>query len=562
MGGKASTDPNVFILPDLGEGVHEAELISWKVEPGQTVEEHEILAEMETDKALVEVPSPRPGTIKTLHGEPGETLLVGNPLVSYVPGEGDAAAATPEPEAPKAEPAAEEREDDGSVVGIMDGSTPGMNRTEGKALAAPAVRRLARDLGVDIDAVHGTGIGGRVTAKDVKAHSETGGASSAALHEAKPARNGTTNAPKTPVASSIAPPSAPSPTQAPVAPPQPAPMPAMPPQPAAGYAPHVQTPMQPPMQPQMQAPQMMPWPYGMMPPMPYGMPGMMPQPGYGMGQMASMMPGQMPGGMPGQIPPKPQPKAIPAPAQSSPLAANETEHRVAFRGVRRTIADKLRQSVNTAVHFTVTDEADVTELAAARQHLNQQAQAAGTQGVVKLSFLPFVARAVALSLSPRLGGAFAAMNATVDEDTSEIVYHGAFHLGIATDTAAGLMVPVIPDADAMSPQDLARAIAETAASSRDRSIPRERLTGGTFTISNVGSHAGRFATPVINVPEVAILAVGRAYDGVVNRGGQLAPAIVMPLSLACDHRVIDGATAALALAQIKQHLEYPSALLS
>jgi len=192
MAGKASTDPNVFILPDLGEGVHEAELISWKVEPGQTVEEHEIIAEMETDKALVEVPSPRAGTIKTLHGEPGETLLVGKPLVTYEGGEGSSAAADASPgatadasegeETPGSEDSAggAEQEDAGSVVGIMDEGTPGMNRSEGRALAAPAVRRLARDLGVEIDLVPGTGIGGRVTAKDVRAYAESGGATAAA----------------------------------------------------------------------------------------------------------------------------------------------------------------------------------------------------------------------------------------------------------------------------------------------------------------------------------------------------------------------------------------------
>ncbi|MFI4897065.1 MAG: biotin/lipoyl-containing protein, partial [Phycisphaerales bacterium JB059] len=152
-----STDPNVFILPDLGEGVHEAELIAWKVKEGDTVEEHQILAEMETDKALVEVPSPRAGTIQTLHGSEGEILNVGNPLVTYVGGGSEngapiqQASRTEEMDAQEHEgelEAAEEREDAGTVVGAVGGDLGGVSAKDGKALATPAVRRLARDMGI------------------------------------------------------------------------------------------------------------------------------------------------------------------------------------------------------------------------------------------------------------------------------------------------------------------------------------------------------------------------------------------------------------------------------
>ena len=166
----SSSDPNVFILPDLGEGVHEAELISWKVSPGEVVEEHQVVAEMETDKALVEVPSPRDGTIKELKGEVGEIMKVGEPAWTY---EGAADSPAPSSNGQAAAPAAPaEDEDDGTVVGTMSGSLGAVTAQAGKALATPAVRRLARDLGVDIDSVVGSGIGGRVTAKDVKAASE------------------------------------------------------------------------------------------------------------------------------------------------------------------------------------------------------------------------------------------------------------------------------------------------------------------------------------------------------------------------------------------------------
>src|SRR5437773_5993633 len=170
--GKTSASPNDFILPDLGEGVHEAELIAWRVQVGQAVQEHDILAEMETDKALVEVPSPRSGVIAKLHGQPGEILHVGNPLVTYegagAPERAPSAAESPAngkagqkgtrpvADAPGSS-GAEEQEDAGTVVGKMSGAAAGVSAEAGKALATPAVRRLARDLGVDINAVRGTG---------------------------------------------------------------------------------------------------------------------------------------------------------------------------------------------------------------------------------------------------------------------------------------------------------------------------------------------------------------------------------------------------------------------
>ncbi len=448
MAAKTSSDPSVFILPDLGEGVHEAELIAWKVKEGEQVDEHDILAEMETDKALVEVPSPRAGVIKTLHGEPGEILHVGNPLVSYEGGADDASAkaldnASSEPTPAEPVASAQEAEDAGTVVGAMSAETPGMTAREGKALATPAVRRLARDLGIDINTVPGSGIGGRVTASDVQN-----------------AADGTTTAPP----ARVAPPA----------------------QPAAVIEPAPST---------SQAPT-----------------------------------------------PSPQPVSIPA---------GEDVARIPFRGVRRKIAQRLRASVDTAVHFTVMDEADVTEL----DQLRKQLAAASGE---KVSFLPFVCSAAARVLT----GKFASINATVDEAASEIVQHRSVHMGIATDTDSGLMVPVIRDCDRLGVLEIGRQIGSIASAARQRSIPREQLMGSTFTISNVGSHAGKFATPVINAPEVGILAVGRIHEGMVVKGGWFRAGKLMPLSLACDHRVVDGATAALALAEFVRLLENPGDLLT
>jgi len=422
---KQPADKSHFILPDLGEGVTEAELIRWKVSPGDTVEEHQTLAEMETDKALVEVPSPWAGVIGELRGKEGDIINVGSVLVTYK-------TAAAQPAAVAAESKGEaEREDAGTVVGSVGGQLTVSERftrrhdagngaaATGKALATPAVRRVARELGVDINRVPGTGRGGRVTAGDVQAF--TGGT---------------------------------------------------------------------------------------------------------------------------------------APAQRLPAASREpvavdaegVSERIPFRGVRRKIAEALDRSVRTAVHFTVTDEADVTALDRKRR---EYAAVAGT----RLSFLPLVMTAVCRAIRRH-----PTINANVDDARQEILVKGVINLGIAVDTDAGLMVPVIRDTDKLSIVEMAQAVGGLARRARDRSIPREELIGGTFTISNVGSYGGMFATPIINYPEVAILAVGRVKEQVLTRDGVFYAGHVMPLSLSCDHRVVDGAEGARFLNTVVRLLEQPQGL--
>jgi len=480
--GKSTGNPNDFILPDLGEGVHEAELIKWRVEVGQKVNEHDILAEMETDKALVEVPSPRTGTIAALHGKAGEILHVGNPLVTYE-GTGAAAAAPAagrmaEPKAEKSKPTSNgthapaaaasapapvaepaEREDAGTVVGQMSGSLGGVSAAPGKALATPAVRRLARDLGVDIDSCAGTGIGGRVMEKDVRTLA-AGGTSS-------------------PLARSQ----------------------------STGTKPHHAV-----------------------------------APTDATDAHSSVVEDR-------RSAPAPR---VPAPSQRSSAPSGEETTRIPFRGVRRTIANRLKESIAQTVHFTVMDEADATALDSLRRKL---AAASGE----KVSFLPFVASAICRVLQdPR----FRVLNSTTDDKNEEIIQHRSVNIGIATDTDTGLMVPVIRDTDRLGVLEIGRAITQIADSARTRSIPRDQLMGSTFTISNVGSHAGRFATPIINYPEVGILAVGRAREGMVVNKGSFRVGLLLPLSLACDHRVVDGATAALALAEVIKLLQEPDSLLA
>ncbi|MFO0493417.1 MAG: dihydrolipoamide acetyltransferase family protein [bacterium] len=477
MSQHTSSNPNEFILPDLGEGVAEAELIKWRVKVGDVVREHDILADMETDKALVEVPSPRGGAILELLGSEGQIIKVGSVLVRFgEPASVRTAPAAPAVvEVPRAAEAATGNghtthttasADAGTVVGSMGGALAGLS-ADGSALATPAVRRLARDLGVNIDAVAGTGIGGRVTEKDVRSATAAGAKVATPLPHPAPQPVDKPAEPLVKVAAPVQPATRPTPALAPTPAPAPAPAPAAPARPLA-----------------------------------------------------------------------------------APSPTGQDVIRVPFRGVRRTIANRLRESVSNTVHFTVMDEADVSALDALRKRL-------GAASGEKVSFLPFVAAAVCRCLA----GEFAEFNSTTDDAKEEILRHRGVHIGIATDTDNGLMVPVVRDCDKLGVLEISRQIATVAESARNRSAPRDTLMGSTFTISNVGSHAGRFATPIINYPEVGILAVGRARDAVVVRHGGMAVGKVLPLSLACDHRVVDGASAALMLSRIIALLGTPDELL-
>jgi pyruvate dehydrogenase E2 component (dihydrolipoamide acetyltransferase) len=223
--------------------------------------------------------------------------------------------------------------------------------------------------------------------------------------------------------------------------------------------------------------------------------------------------------------------------------------RVPFRGVRRKIAESLDRSVRTTVHFTVVDEADVTALDAKRR---EYSKVTGQ----KLSMLPFIMAAICKALKKH-----PTLNAITDDANNEILVKGPVNIGCAVDTDSGLMVPVIKDAHAKSPVELANEVKRLAAACKDRSIKREESMGGTFTISNVGSYGGMFATPIINYPEVAILAAGRAKERVMVKDGRFYAGLALPLSLSCDHRVVDGAEGARFLNTVVGLLENPENLL-
>ena len=230
------------------------------------------------------------------------------------------------------------------------------------------------------------------------------------------------------------------------------------------------------------------------------------------------------------------------------IAPDGVAERIPFRGVRRKIAQALHRSMSTAVHFTVVDEVDVTELDRKRK---EYAAVLGR----KLSFLPFIMTAVCQGLRKH-----PALNAIVDDEKEEILLKNVINLGCAVDTEHGLMVPVIPTADTLSLVGLSDSVKTLADACRNRTIDREQLSGGTFTISNVGSYGGMFATPVINYPEVAIIAAGRVFETVLTRDGSFYAGKVLPLSLSCDHRVVDGAEGARFLNTVKSLLEQPSNL--
>lgn len=474
-GVKQPADKSHFILPDLGEGLAEAELIRWTVKVGDTVKEQQTIAEMQTDKALVEVPSPWAGTITELCGKDGDIIKVGAVLVRYGAGAGAKGAAIGAKAASSTSHATASSgathttasngadEDQGTVVGSVAGSLSVSDRfarrgTEhagaapaGKALATPAVRRIARDMKVDIARVTPSGRGGRVTASDVAAFAGGGsrGTGGATL--------------------------------------------------ADGFG------------------------------------------GAGGGFSASG--GNAGAALVGG------PRLAPIPKDLPPVDADGVSQRIPFRGVRRKIAEALDRSVRTAVHFTATDDADVTELESKRR---EYSRVIGQ----KLSMLPFVMAAVSRALRVHT-----ALNANVDDAKAEILIKGVINLGIAVDTDAGLMVPVVRDADRLSIVELSASVKRLAARCRDRTISREESLGGTFTITNVGSYGAMYATPIINYPEVGILAVGRTKERVLVKDGRFYAGWVLPLSISCDHRVVDGAEAARFLNTVVQLLESPGELL-
>jgi pyruvate dehydrogenase E2 component (dihydrolipoamide acetyltransferase) len=493
-----------FKLPDVGEGVAEGELVRWLVEEGEEVDEDQPLAEVETDKALVDLPSPFAGTVTERHVEEGEMVPVGTVIVSVdVGGDADENGG-----APDAAPTAAAPEGD---------SRPG-----GRVFAAPSTRRLARELGVDVDGVDGSGPGGRVTDADVRAAAEgpsqptprsVDDSATSAMRggdEAAVADAGTPRESATPATEAA---------------------------PAADRERTLAAP----------ATRRLARELGV--------------------DLDAVPTDERRDGEAFVTPPmvrafaerggeaEPEPAAPTASAADSPPPADDGPRpgdRIPYRGVRRTIGERMEQSKYTAPHVTHTDEVDVTRLVETKAELEPHAEAEG----VSLTYLPFVMRAVTRALRE-----FPRVNASLDEDAGEIVCHDEYNLGVATATDAGLMVPVVDGVDGKGLLDLAAETATKVERARDRSIGREEMQGGTFTITNVGVIGGEYATPIVNYPEVAILALGRVAERPRVVDGEVVPRHTLPLSLSVDHRVVDGAVAARFTNRVMALLRSPARLL-
>ncbi len=240
-----------------------------------------------------------------------------------------------------------------------------------------------------------------------------------------------------------------------------------------------------------------------------------------------------------------------APHAPTTIGKTDREERVPFAGMRRKIAQKMSQSKNTAAHFTFVEECDVTALKALRGRLRAEAEAQG----VKLTFLPFFVKAVVAALKKH-----AVLNSALDEATNEIVYRKYYNIGIASATEAGLIVPVVKDADRRSLLDIAREIERLAAATKAGKATMDDLSGSTFTITSLGQKGGLFATPIINFPEVGILGIHQMKEKPVVRDGQIVIGDVMLLSLSFDHRIVDGHIGAAFAYEIINYLQNPDRL--
>lgn len=230
-------------------------------------------------------------------------------------------------------------------------------------------------------------------------------------------------------------------------------------------------------------------------------------------------------------------------------AADRTDQRIPFVGLRRKIAERMQQAKNTAAHFTFVEECDASRLISLRDSLKPRAAAEG----VELTFLPFIVKAVCAALKQH-----PMLNSSLDTETNELVLHGRCHIGIAAATDQGLVVPVIHDADALDLFSLAREISRLGELARKGKLTVADLSGSTFTVTSLGKQAGLLAVPILNLPNVGILGIHRIKERPVVRDGQIAIGQIMILSLSLDHRIVDGHVGAAFAYDVIAHLEEPA----
>lgn len=394
----------VVKVPDIGEGITEAELTTWHVKPGDTVKEDQPLADVMTDKATVEIPSPVAGKVLALGGDVGQMLAVGSELIRIQTGE--MSAGKPEAKEPVMEMAAV------AAAPVAQPRPAAPKPSSDRPIASPSVRRRAWELDVDLKEVRPSGTAGRIMQADLDAHV---------------AARGRVSRP-----------------------------------------------------------------------------------------------------------------AAPARAAREPQAS--AEETIKITGLRRRIAQKMQESARRIPHFTYVEEVDVTELQALREKLNTMHAERP-----RLTLLPFIVRAIVLAVRE-----FPQVNARFDDEAGVVTRHGAVHVGIATQTDAGLVVPVLRNAESGDLWAHAAEIRRLAEAARAGRATREELTGSTITVTSLGALGGIASTPIINHPEVAIVGVNR----IVERAGRR----VMNLSSSFDHRVVDGMDAARFVQAVRGYLEAPATL--
>ena len=417
---------HVIKMPDIGEGIAEVELSQWHVKVGDLVVEDQVLADVMTDKAMVDIPSPVHGKVIALGGQPGEVMAVGSVLISIeVEGAGnlkESAAPAPVKEAPvaaKVEAVVESKPAPAAPrpAAVCQGPMVAREADE-RPLASPAVRKHALDLGIQLRLVRGSGPAGRVLHEDLEAY----------------LAQGQSNA------------------SAPV---------------AAAYA-----------------------------------------------------------------------------------QRNE-EEQIQVIGMRRKIAQRMQDATQRAAHFSYVEEIDVTAIEELRAHLNEKHGA--SRG--KLTLLPFLVRALVVALRD-----FPQMNARYDDEAQVITRLGAVHVGVATQSDVGLMVPVVRHAEARSLWDSATEISRLANAARNGKASRDELSGSTITLTSLGALGGIVSTPVLNLPEVAIVGVNKIVERPMVVKGQVVIRKMMNLSSSFDHRVVDGMDAALFIQAIRGLIEQPATL--
>ena len=546
-----------FKLPDVGEGIAEGEIVEWHVSAGDRVEEDQVMADIETDKAVVDLPAPVTGTVVDLYAEEGEIVPVGT-VVATIEVEGEVPDEEVEETAEPADEAAESAEEPADAAGdATDGSTPADDGEaveaatgDGRVFAPPNVRRLARELGVDITAVDGSGPGGRITEGDVRTTAESGGADDAGDDGDTPksavTRVSDEEGDGTGAAGGGATAGGAAATTATVE--------------TADREQTLATPATRNLADELDIDL-------------DEVPTEKTRDGEAYVEEADVRafaeareaaeaaePAVGEAGAGG---------AAAAPQSASAAAAGERETREPYTGIRRTIGQQMEKSAFTAPRAAHYDQADVSALVETRERLKARADEQG----IKLTYMPFIIKAIVAALKE-----YPELNTELDEDNEEIVYKHYYNIGIAVATDAGLMVPVLKDADKKGMLQIASEVNELASKARERKVSPQEMQGGTFTITNFGAFGGEYALPIINHPETAILGLGTIEQRpVVEEGettessrnasdtaastGEVVARHTLPLSVAIDHRVIDGAEAAQFCNTVIEYLENPELLL-